>query len=163
MSIKIQLIASKNCHIPYTFVLNNPYNFAHNFFITKYKEMFMEQTARLFLTGSSLYPAIELLYRKKTHISMAFAGGTSLCLIDKICNDLLKHKRLPSKCVVGSFIITGVELITGLIVNIFMKKHVWDYSNLPMNIKGQICIPFTVIWGLLTIPALMVCNLIKHR
>lgn len=35
----------------------------------------MVQTARLFLAGSSIYPALELLYRKKTHVSMAVAGG----------------------------------------------------------------------------------------
>ena len=65
----------------------------------------MVQTARLFLAGSSIYPALELLYRKKTHVSMAGAGGTSLCFINKVCNGLLKQKSLPVKCVAGSFII----------------------------------------------------------
>ena len=37
------------------------------------KEIFMVQAARLFLAGSSIYPAIELLYRRKTHVSMAVA------------------------------------------------------------------------------------------
>lgn len=55
----------------------------------------MVQTARLFLAGSSIYPALELLYRKKTHVSMAVAGGTSLCFINKVCNGLLKQKSLP--------------------------------------------------------------------
>ena len=82
----------------------------------------MVQTARLFLAGSSIYPALELLYRKKTHVSMAVAGGTSLCFINKVCNGLLKQKSLPVKCVAGSFIITGVELATGLVVNVMMKK-----------------------------------------
>ena len=54
----------------------------------------MVQTARLFLAGSSIYPALELLYRKKTHVSMAVAGGTSLCFINKVCNGLLKQKSL---------------------------------------------------------------------
>jgi len=82
----------------------------------------MYRTVRLFFAGSSIYPAIELLYRRKTHISMAMAGGSSLCIIDKICNGLLKQKRLPVKCIAGSFIITSVELVTGLIVNVYMKK-----------------------------------------
>ena len=60
---------------------------------------------------------------------MAVAGGTSLCFINKVCNGLLKQKSLPVKCVAGSFIITGVELATGLVVNVMMKKKVWDYSN----------------------------------
>ena len=63
----------------------------------------MVQTARLFLAGSSIYPALELLYRKKTHVSMAVAGGTSLCFINKVCNGLLKQKSLPVKCVAGFY------------------------------------------------------------
>ncbi len=121
----------------------------------------MYRTVRLFFAGSSIYPAIELLYRRKTHISMAMAGGSSLCIIDKICNGLLKQKRLPVKCIAGSFIITSVELVTGLIVNVYMKKNVWDYSNLPMNMKGQVCLPFTIAWGLITIPALTLCKFVK--
>ncbi|MBS5343195.1 MAG: hypothetical protein KHX91_01295 [Clostridium sp.] len=123
----------------------------------------MVQTARLFLAGSFIYPAIELLYRKKTHISMAVAGGTSLCFIHKICNGFFRKKNLAIKCIAGSFIITGVELATGLVVNVMMKKKVWDYSGLPLNIKGQVCLPFTVLWGLITIPALMICKLLKCK
>ena len=58
----------------------------------------MVQTARLFLAGSSIYPALELLYRKKTHVSMAVAGGTSLCFINKVCNGLLKQKSYYYRC-----------------------------------------------------------------
>lgn len=116
---------------------------------------------RLFAAGSTLYPALELLYRQKTHISMVAAGGAGLCLINKICNDKLKNTSLTTKCLAGSCIITGIELATGLIVNIGCKQHVWDYSHLPMNLMGQICLPFSLLWGMLTLPALTVCKLLK--
>ena len=123
----------------------------------------MVQTARLFLAGSFIYPAIELLYRKKTHISMAVTRRPAYVCIHKICNGFFRKKNLAIKCIAGSFIITGVELATGLVVNVMMKKKVWDYSGLPLNIKGQVCLPFTVLWGLITIPALMICKLLKCK
>ena len=27
----------------------------------------------------------------------------------------------------------------------------WDYSDLPWNIQGRVCIPFTLIWGLMAL------------
>ncbi len=121
----------------------------------------MKRTFWLFLTGGSLYPGLELIWRRKTHISMAMAGGVSLCLIDKICNGCLKGKHLPARCAAGSGIITGVELITGLIVNVAGKKQVWDYSSMPLNIMGQICLPFSAMWCGLTLPAMWLCRLFR--
>ena len=34
----------------------------------------------LFLTGSCVYPTLEMIWRGHTHFSMAFAGGACLCL-----------------------------------------------------------------------------------
>ena len=123
----------------------------------------MIQFMRLFLAGGSIYPALEWLYRRKTHISMAFAGGAGLCCIHKVCNGLLKKRSLTVKCMAGSCVITVVEFVTGLVVNVAMKKQVWDYSGLPLNLKGQICLPFTLLWGVLTIPALFLCKLLKCK
>ena len=36
----------------------------------------------LFLTGSCVYPTLEMIWRGHTHFSMAFAGGACLCLIN---------------------------------------------------------------------------------
>ena len=50
------------------------------------------------------------------------------------------------KCLVGMLIITGVELLFGLIFNIILKEHVWDYSGVPLNFLGQVCVPFSLLW-----------------
>ena len=48
----------------------------------------------------------------------------------------------------------AVELLAGIVVNFILKLHVWDYSHLPLNIFGQICLPFTALWMLASIPAM---------
>ena len=42
--------------------------------------------------------------------------------------------------------VTALELVTGLVVNRWLGLNVWDYSNLPMNFLGQICLPYFLLW-----------------
>lgn len=43
---------------------------------------------------------------------------------------------------------TLLEFITGFILEKFFHKKWWDYSNEPFNIKGYVCVRFSVLWGL---------------
>lgn len=40
--------------------------------------------------------------------------------------------------------------------------NVWDYSNMPFNLLGQICLPFTVIWFFLSAVAVVLDDWIRH-
>ena len=102
------------------------------------------KTARflgLFALGGSAYVGLELLWRGRSHVSMFAAGGLSFLLLGKI-----REMKLPGpvKPVAGAGIITAVELVTGLLVN--RDFHVWDYRRLPFNYRGQICLPFSLLW-----------------
>ena len=43
--------------------------------------------------------------------------------------------------------VTAMEFITGIIVNKWLHLAVWDYSNQPFHLFGQICLPFMVIFS----------------
>lgn len=122
----------------------------------------MNSDGIIFLTGSCAYPTLEMIWRGRTHFSMAIAGGLSLYLISKICCEKMQGKNLLAKCVAGSAIITGVELVTGIIVNDILHYNVWDYSDMPLNILGQVCLPFSLLWCGLTIPAMALCEMCKR-
>jgi hypothetical protein len=112
----------------------------------------------LFLIGGSVYASLELLTRQRTHPSMFLAGGICLCLIDKICLGSMRHQPVAIKCAAGAGIITAVELAVGLVVNRGMNLNVWDYSDMPGNFMGQICLPYSLLWCALTLPALGICH-----
>ena len=40
-----------------------------------------------------------------------------------------------------------MEFITGIIVNKWLNMNVWDYSSLPFQIFGQVCLQFAVIFS----------------
>ena len=116
----------------------------------------------LFLFGGTVYCLIELLFRGHTHPSMYILGG--ICFI--ICglyNEVLSWETpLVLQMFLGATSITILEFITGVIVNIILKLNVWDYSNMPFNILGQICLLFWFAWFFLSIIAIIVDDYIRY-
>jgi uncharacterized membrane protein len=104
----------------------------------------------IFSIGAMGYGLIEILWRGHTHWSMLSAGGICFMFFAKIGEKLNKASILL-KALVGSCFITTVEFILGIIFNIILKKNVWDYSKMPFNILGQICLLYSVFWGILSI------------
>lgn len=123
----------------------------------------MKKESILFLTGSCAYPTLEMAWRGYTHYSMALAGGICLCLIDRVCCGVLEGKSLLTRCMAGAGVITSVEMAAGLIVNRALDLHIWDYSKMPLNIMGQVCLPYSILWCGLTLPAMALCQLCRRN
>ncbi len=117
----------------------------------------------MFGIGGGVYVLLELWFRGRSHISMFFAGGLSSALIfSGCCVGKRKKMCLFRKCAIGSAIITAVEFLTGVVVNLWLRLKVWDYSALPCNLLGQVCLPFSLLWFLLTLPVLGVGTLLDR-
>ena len=126
----------------------------------------MKTNVTLFMIGGCAYPLLEIVWRGHTHSSMAIAGGLCMCAIHFVCNKRMKNRPLVLKCLAGAGIITGIELIIGVVVNKWLQLQVWDYSHQPFNILGQVCLPFSILWAFLTIPAMgvgMLCAQQKKK
>lgn len=49
---------------------------------------------------------------------------------------------------VGSIILTSLlEFLTGFVLEKLYHEKWWDYSQRPFNIKGYICLEFSLLWG----------------
>lgn len=46
---------------------------------------------------------------------------------------------------------TGTEYLMGLFYEKAAKVDFWDYSHLPLNIGGKVCLLFTAMWGVLAL------------
>ncbi len=116
----------------------------------------------LFSIGGISYGFIEILWRRYTHWSMVLTGGLCFTLLYKIFKKLVDFS-LWKKCIIGSTVITTVEFFVGCIVNLYAKLDVWDYSKMPANFCGQICLLYSVLWAFLTIPISFICNTLKKK
>ena len=53
---------------------------------------------------------------------------------------------------IGGFIVGSiVEYIVSWYGDVFLHIKWWDYSNMPLNLNGRICVFFSIFWGLLAI------------
>ena len=116
----------------------------------------------LFSIGATGYGLIEIIWRGYTHWSMLCAGGICFVFFSKI-NEKMKNISLALKAIAGSILVTFVELIFGIIFNIILKKNVWDYSKMPLNFFGQICIIYSFFWCLLSMIFIPLAGLIKNK
>ncbi|MBQ8928115.1 MAG: hypothetical protein IJ055_07590 [Oscillospiraceae bacterium] len=108
---------------------------------------------RTYLTGFFLYALIEIAARGYTHWTMALTGGTALALLSVLFAAAPQRMPMPLRYLCGAFVITALELTVGCAVNLHLHWHVWDYSRLPLNFRGQICPLYSTFWFLLCIPA----------
>ena len=97
----------------------------------------------LFYIGGTAYMILEFLWRGRSHGSMFLLGGLCFLLVG---GGAAKFQKIPipAKPVLGAGIITGLELVTGLLVN---RDHsVWDYRDQLFQYRGQICLAFSLLW-----------------
>lgn len=113
-----------------------------------------------FSVGAAGYGLIEILWRGHTHPSMLACGGLCFSAFGRIAKKF-KSTPLLYKAIMASAVVTTLELLFGFIFNVLLKKNVWDYSKIPFNFKGQICLLYSVFWwilGLIFIPLAEILN-----
>ena len=48
----------------------------------------------------------------------------------------------------GSVVITSaLEYLVGWLAEKLLHQRLWDYSDMPFNLKGYICLAFSLVWG----------------
>ena len=108
----------------------------------------------LAVIGGLIYILIELLWRGHTHISMFILGGVCFVAIGLI-NELFPWELgIVWQSMIGAVIVTVCEFIIGL--------NVWDYSNMPFNVMGQICLPFSLAWVVLSAIAIVLDDYLRY-
>lgn len=115
-----------------------------------------------FLFGAVLYPCIEWIWRGRTHISMAVLGGIAALSVVFI-DGLLRGGLFLQKALLSAVVITQWEWIFGVVLNLRLKMSIWDYSDLPFNLAGQICPLFSFYWFLLALFLIILLDIEKER
>lgn len=109
----------------------------------------------LFLFGFIGYGFLEVLWRGFTHPTMSIAGGIAIIFINFINRKLSELHILYRAIICGAFI-TVIEYIIGYVMNIKLGAEIWDYSLMPLNLSGQICFSFSVLWCAISMPIMMI-------
>ncbi len=81
-----------------------------------------------------------------------FPLGAAIGIILGLFNEGKKVRctlNVFAQSLIGCLIITILELIAGLILNIWMGFNIWSYANIPLNFLAQVCLPASILWFLL--------------
>lgn len=116
----------------------------------------------IFGIGDIGYGLIEILWRGRTHWSMLCAGGMAFLGLSKI-SERLKSTNLFIKALWGCGFITTIEYIFGILFNIILRRKVWDYSHMPLNISGQICALYSFFWLILSFIFIPISDKIRYK
>ena len=122
----------------------------------------IKRYAVFFIIGAGGYGLLEIIWRGYTHWSMLIAGGICFALFSIIA-EKLKRVPLPIKAVICALIVTAVELVFGMIFNMALKMNVWDYSGMEYNFKGQICLFFSAMWGVLGLIFIPIADFLNRK
>lgn len=109
------------------------------------------KNALLFVTGGSVYIAIEMIWRAvmestPTHWAMFIIGGVLFLILGGLNEWLPWRLSFIKQVLIGTAIVIAVELVSGCVLNLWLGLGIWDYSDKPLNVFGQICPQFTVAW-----------------
>ena len=117
----------------------------------------------LFFVGATIYVVIEKLYRGYSHWTMFLLGGICFIALGLINEVIPWDMPLLFQMFIGGVIITVLELITGCVVNIWLGWNVWDYSELPFNLWGQISLFSSIVWVGLSLVGIVLDDFIRWK
>lgn len=93
---------------------------------------------------------------------MVLLGGLAFVLIGLINNIIPWKMKLQIQVILGTVIVTALEFVVGIIVNHWLGWNVWDYSNIPLNLMGQICLPYSLLWVPLVLIAIVADDYLRY-
>jgi len=119
--------------------------------------------AILYLIGGRVYTWIEILWRGFTHWTMFHMGGACFVIMGLLNEYKYTWKMsLFKQSVISAIVITVFEFFTGCIVNLWLGWNVWDYSGLPFNLLGQICLYYFFLWIPLSAAGIVLDDWIRY-
>lgn len=115
----------------------------------------------VFFVGSFLGVIIELIWCAFTLHRIESRNGLVLgpfnlvygfgALLLAVSMYFLQRKGLPYIFLGGIIMGSIVEYAASFIQEFLFNSRSWDYSRLPLNINGRICLLYSVFWGFLAI------------
>ena len=86
--------------------------------------------------GGWLYMAIEVMWRGYTHWSMGILGGVCFVAVG-LLNEIQQRPPIILQMAQGAVICTVLELLTGLVLNVWLGLDVWTTLACPVTSWGR--------------------------
>lgn len=115
----------------------------------------------LLACGGAIYYCIEILARGYSHWTMILVGGICFVLMG-LLNEKTPKMPLVKQMLISTIMVVIIEFIAGCFLNLWLGLNIWDYADRPFNLLGQICLKNTIYWFLLSAPAIIIDDYLRH-
>lgn len=117
----------------------------------------------LFLAGYCVYLAIEVTFRGYSFRLMGLTGGAAMVILGFLLRRGMGKLQLPVQMLIGSGVITGLELAAGLFSLEVLGIRMWDYGDEWMSLCGNlICPRYSVYWYFLSGVAILFTDAVDY-
>lgn len=69
---------------------------------------------------------------------------------------------LIAQASISALAVIATEFVAGLILNVALGLGIWDYSNMPGNIMGQVCPQFALLWFVVSIIGIVLMDWMRY-
>lgn len=111
--------------------------------------------------GGATYVTIEVFWRGYSHWTMFVLAALLFILIGMLNNTFSWSLGLVWQTFFGTAGATLLELGFGIVVNLWLGWDIWDYSDMPGNILGQICPQYAFLWIPLVLLAILLDDYLR--
>ena len=112
--------------------------------------------------GGFSYYGLEVMRRGSSHASMIWLGAICFIILGLLSEVFSWDLGLIQQSLIGAIMITALEFVSGLILNVYLNLNVWDYSFYPYNIAGQVCLQYFLLWIPLSCVAIIVDDFLRY-
>lgn len=118
--------------------------------------------AVLAYVGFTTYITVEVCFRGYSYPLMGVCGSILLLLLDYFIERIPWSVDLFTQGLIGSGLITCMELIIGITLQACHFPAMWDYSSEWMNFRGVICPLFSFLWIAVSCLGIMLADSINY-
>lgn len=122
----------------------------------------------LWTWGGALYFLLEVAYKTITghpeRISWTMLVlAIVLCIpVERAGYQLPWETPLWLQALACAALVTVTEFSAGCVLNLWLGLDIWDYSDIPFNLMGQICLPFFFVWFGICMVFIPVFDLLRY-
>lgn len=122
----------------------------------------------LWTWGGAVYYLLEVAFKtitghqERIHWSMLLLAIILSMVLERCGAEFPWDWSLTLQALICTVVITATELVAGLMLNVWLGLRIWDYSNLPMNFMGQICLWYSALWYVLSLVFIPVFDWLRY-
>ena len=117
----------------------------------------------LFFIGGAAYFLLEIAFRGHSYASMFVLGGLCFVLCGLMNEWYAWDTPLWKQQLICAGVITALEFVFGVVLNLYLGLRLWDYSSMPFQLLGQVCLPFTIAWFFLSLAAIVLDDYLRFK